>query len=132
MKGAKPVPASRTSSPNTNSATNSGSSHHFLFSFMKPHNSRKRPPRRCWAAACSNSVCFGSFMMRLGLSLPQADLELAEVAPNILGSLLRRPERWLVRGRLSGQQIPASNPEEQRNRHDYAVEHERQHELRNE
>src|SRR6266446_2791239 len=63
MKGAKPVPERTTSRPRSNSARRSGSSHHFLLCFRKPHNSRKKPTRPCSAAACSNGFGLGSLMV---------------------------------------------------------------------
>jgi hypothetical protein len=60
MKGANPVLERKTSRANMRKTAINGMSHHFLFSFMKPQRSVKKPMLACSAAACSNSDFCGS------------------------------------------------------------------------
>src|ERR1044071_1964065 len=79
MKGANPVLERKTSKAKTRKTAIKGMSHHFLFSFMKPQRSPKKPLFPASAAAFSKSDFWVSRFTPVNFILPNPRAEVTAV-----------------------------------------------------
>src|ERR1041385_2443398 len=87
MNGARPVPERKTRTANTSSTMIRGRSHHFLFSFMNPQRSAKKPLRLCSAAARSKSDFCDSFFTQQSASMAEPRPKVTTVLAMIRNSV---------------------------------------------